>query len=399
MKFAHLADAHIGGSREPRLRDMALNAFIAAIDLCIVQKVDFVLFCGDLFNTSMPPVDQLREVAVKLRELKEAEVPFYAIAGSHDYSPSGKTMLDVLEAAGLLLNVAHGEAVGDKLRLHEVRDPKTGVNLVGMIGKKGGLEKEYYPHLDYDHLCGLSSPKIFLFHSSINEMKPVEMAMMDGMAASYLPSGFDYYAGGHVHVVDSTNVAGRNNIVYPGPLFPNSYSELEKLGNGGFYIVEDFVKRYVPIILHPVHCMNVDCKNRTPSEVEGLIVYPSSLNDTIVLLRLSGTLISGRTSDVPSRQIHDKLTSLGAYVVLTNTHQLKGPEIEKIAVSTGGIEDIEGKVILENVKGTVFGVEKENALVQGLIGALSSEKNEGETKDTYERRLLSDCQELWKTGP
>ena len=56
---------------------------------------------------------------------------------------------------------------------------------------------------------------------------------------SLLPKGFDYYAGGHVHIVDDKQVEGYGRIVYPGPLFPNSFAELEKLERGGFYIVED----------------------------------------------------------------------------------------------------------------------------------------------------------------
>ena len=44
---------------------------------------------------------------------------------------------------------------------------------------------------------------------------------------SLLPKNFDYYAGGHVHIVDSTKIDGYGLIAYPGPLFPNSFSELE----------------------------------------------------------------------------------------------------------------------------------------------------------------------------
>src|SRR3989338_1319341 len=111
MKFAHLADCHIGAWRDPKLRAVSNKAFEIAIDKCIEEKVDFVLISGDLFNTSLPSIDSLRIAAAKFRELKDNDIPVYAIAGSHDFSPSGKTLIDVLESAGLLVNVVKGRIV------------------------------------------------------------------------------------------------------------------------------------------------------------------------------------------------------------------------------------------------------------------------------------------------
>lgn len=147
MKFAHLADCHIGGWRDPKLRNIAAQAFERAIDLCVEKNVDFILIAGDLFNTSLPSVDGLKIVVKKLKELKDINIPVYLIAGSHDFSPSGKTMLDVLENAGLFVNVAKGEDVDGKLKLNFTIDEKTGAKITGLLGKKGGLEKGYYEEL------------------------------------------------------------------------------------------------------------------------------------------------------------------------------------------------------------------------------------------------------------
>ena len=102
MKYAHLADLHLGSWREPKMRDLSIKAFITAMDQCANQNVDFILFAGDIFNTSLPSLDTLKIVTKKLKELKDRNIPIYVIAGSHDFSPSGKTMVDVLENAGLL---------------------------------------------------------------------------------------------------------------------------------------------------------------------------------------------------------------------------------------------------------------------------------------------------------
>lgn len=66
MKFAHLADCHIGNWRDPKMADLSTKAFTKAIDTCIHEKVDFVLISGDLFNTSLPSIDRLKEVTKNL---------------------------------------------------------------------------------------------------------------------------------------------------------------------------------------------------------------------------------------------------------------------------------------------------------------------------------------------
>ena len=144
MKFAHMADCHIGSWRDPKLKDMSTLAFGKAIKKCIEENVDFILISGDLFNTSLPRLDNLKTVVSIFKKLKDKDIPVYIIPGSHDYSPSGKTMLDVLEEAGLFINVVKGEDVDGKIKLNFTIDEKTGAKITGMLGKRYSLEKEYY---------------------------------------------------------------------------------------------------------------------------------------------------------------------------------------------------------------------------------------------------------------
>ena len=142
MKFAHLSDCHIGGWREDTLRDVNLKSFEKAIEICIEQHIGFVIIAGDLFDTALPSIDILKSTAKILNKLKEFDIPVYVIPGSHDFSASGKTMLDVLENAGLIVNVMKFE--DGKLQFTTDR---TGVKLTGMYGKKGGLETADYQTL------------------------------------------------------------------------------------------------------------------------------------------------------------------------------------------------------------------------------------------------------------
>ena len=162
MKFAHMADCHLGGWREPKMRELNTKAFRKAIRICIDEKVGFLVISGDLFNTSLPPIEILKEVVVNLKELKDKGIMAYTIAGSHDFSPSGKTMLDVLENAGLLVNVAKGEVKAGKLKLEFTTDQKTKVKLTGLPGRRGLLETSYYESLERAHLEKEPGLKIFL---------------------------------------------------------------------------------------------------------------------------------------------------------------------------------------------------------------------------------------------
>ena len=118
VKFAHLADCHLGGWKIPEMNILNSKTFEATIDSCINQKVDFVLIAGDFFDTAMPPIEVLKMAASKLRQLKDHGIPCYLIPGSHDYSASGKTFLDVLHNAGLCINVGSKE----DLELYEFKD-------------------------------------------------------------------------------------------------------------------------------------------------------------------------------------------------------------------------------------------------------------------------------------
>ena len=70
MRFAHIADCHLGGWRQPELQQLNLESFRYAIRKCIEEKVDFIIFAGDLFDSAYPPIEILRETFFEFRRLK-----------------------------------------------------------------------------------------------------------------------------------------------------------------------------------------------------------------------------------------------------------------------------------------------------------------------------------------
>jgi len=397
MKFVHLSDCHLGGWREPKLRDANTKAFVMAVDKILKENVDFVLIAGDLFNTAVPAIDSVRVAVEQLKRLKDNDVPVYFIAGSHDFSPSGKTMLDILEHAGLAKNVSKGGEENGKLRLEFTVDQKTGVKIAGMIGKKGGLEKEYYNLLDRESLQKEDGKKIFMFHSAVSELKPKELELMDAMPASLLPAGFDYYAAGHVHVVERGDVSGRK-IVYPGPCFPNNFAELEKLGHGSFVLYNNGEAVHVPLEPFPVVCLTISAKDKSPSEVEKNIlseIKKVNVKNAIVAIRVGGCLAKGKPADVVWNDIFHELYHNGAYHVMRNTVALVSKELEKVILPHSNDGDMED-VLLREHAGQFKLEEKGVSIVKNLMRTFSAEKLDGEKVADFESRVCSDAEKLFK---
>lgn len=400
MRFAHFADIHIGSWADERLAEASTKAFTKAVDACVEKAVDFILISGDFFNTSLPSIDRLKEVTSKLKELSDRELPVYIIPGSHDFSPTGKTMLDVLENAGLLTNVMRGSGTDDgKLRLKFTVDKKTGAKISGIGGKKGMLDKHYYEQLALENLEKESGFRIFMFHTAIEEFKPKGMEQMDAVPLAMFPKGFSYYAGGHIHRVFERLVPGYGLIAMPGPLFPNNFDELELTGNGGFYIVESSqdgkVKAtHCPVIIHNVYTINVDAEKKTPEEVTDALmaaIEKKEFYNTIVLVRVAGKLRSGKTTDVGFRQFLEAVYEKRAVYVARNTSKLVGKDFEEIKVDYRSVEDIEQKLIAEHAgQSKAFPAEKEKELAHTLLHILAKEKEEGETVADFEKRVRED---------
>ncbi len=393
MKFAHLADCHIGSWRDPKLKDISTIAFQKAVDKCIEENVDFVLISGDLFNTSLPRLDNLKDAVTAFKQLREKNISVYIIPGSHDYSPSGKTMLDVLENAGLFINVVKGEEIDGKLKLKFTIDKKTGAKITGMLGKRRSLEKEYYKNLMTENLENEQGYKIFMFHSGIDELKPEDQQNIITQPLSLLPKNFDYYAGGHVHIVKDTKIEGYGTIAYPGPLFPNSFSELEKLETGGFYIVENSIPKWHPVQVYNTCKIIIDCSGKSPEQIYDEIINNirgKEFINTIVLIRLYGSLGSGKPYDIDFKEIFSILYDKSAYFVMKNINQLTTKEFDEIKIDTKSAEDTEEKIIREHLGQIKLGnitIEREEALIKQLIQTLSTEKQEGETNPDFEKRV------------
>ncbi len=390
MKFAHMADCHIGSWREPLMRSMGIRAFETATERCIRENVDFVLIAGDLFNTSIPQMDALKSAVFCLKRLRDSSISVYIVPGSHDYSPSGKSMLEVLESAGLLTNVAHATVVNDGLRLCFTKD-RSGAKITGMPGKRGGLEKHYYADLDRESLEKEEGFRIFMLHSALTELKGE--GHMDSAPISLLPRGFDYYAAGHVHERQVCAPAGYGPVVYPGPLFPNTFRELEELGHGGFYIVNT-APEFIPVKLFETRPVQVTLSNAQEAKDKILDALEGSLKNTVVTLRLLGLLSAGRVTDIPWKEIFSEIYGRGALFVMKNTRALLARELEEASVEERSQDELEKALVKEHLGRSDLPCEREEKIALELLSAFSQTKTEGETNTDFAERIVSDADRI-----
>ena len=409
FRFAHLADCHIGGWREQELKTLSIQSFQQAIHTSIEQKVDFLIIAGDLFNTAIPPIEAIKEVALSLKKLKDRNIPAYIIAGSHDFSPSGKTMLDVLENAGLCKNVSKYNQETKTLRTtHHNLPNNERITLTGISGLTGGLEKTKYQELsNKQELESINSFKIFLFHTLLTELKPQtnDWEKVPSEPLSLLPKNFNYYSGGHPHFKSEKSTQTHPLITYPGPLFPNNFKELEELKHGGFYIVQvdqnnQINLNHIPIKLKQTISIRINAENKSAEELENElqeILSKQDITDAIVTLRISGTLRSGKPSDIDFKKIIENNNQ--AYIILKNTSKLKTKEFSEIKIASGTIEEVEQKIIQEHINQIEIPDlqlnQNQELITNQLMTNLNKEKYEGEKNIDFESRIIKDAIEIF----
>jgi exonuclease SbcD len=382
VKFAHISDVHLGGWKQKSMQELNFESFKKTIDICIKSKVDFILIVGDLFDSAYPQIEVLKNTFAEFKKLKDAGIPCFIIAGSHDYSVSGKTFLDVLEKAGFCKNVEDFEESGNSITLNPTLHK--GVAIYGYPGKKSGLEIQDLKKIKLNVSPGMF--KILMLHTTIDKAKG--NLPIDSVETESLPK-VDYCALGHLHMDFQYQ-----NFVYPGPVFPNNFQELEDLQHGSFYIIDtasDNSLQKIELKIKSVEYLEFEITNAlTATEKIISELNNRNIEDKIVLLRLKGELRDSKNTDIKFSQIEDFAKQKGAYFVLRNTHELKTkePEFEAEVENAENIEDETIKIYSEQ------NPSRFNNLIPQIINSLSMEKQEGEKTETFTNRLMEEAKKI-----
>jgi exonuclease SbcD len=409
MKFAHITDCHIGAWRNPKLRDLNLKAFEEAIMNCIGAAVDFIVISGDFFDANIPQLGPVKKAVQLLRLAKSHGIQTYMIYGSHDFAMTNVSMIDILHSTDLFIKPTEYEKDGNVIKLQFFTDPKTGAKITGISGRKMGLDKEIYENLDKEGLELEDGFKILLLHKGISELTTDKALIKDCIPLNYLPRGFDYYGGGHIHKRMEGNM-GESKIVYPGPIFGSTFEDLEQTAKGerrGFYIIT-FDKKlsgyeYIEINDADIISRELQADGMSPTELDRTLTEAISsidVKDKIILIKLVGSL-HGRRSDIDFGKFSANLHARGALIPILNINNLTTIN------DTGNLEvrgttrvEIEGSIFKECVskfktdtnislaareKMAMLCEDSEMALK--LLETFKMEKIENETAGIYDERI------------
>jgi len=229
MKFAHLADTHLGYRQYglfEREKDF-YEVFEKVIDKIIEENVDFVVHSGDLFETARPSPMALLTFQKGLLKLKGAGIPMYAIAGNHDIVMRKGSIPPQVIFKKLGLKVIstinptymHGDILIAGLPYYPASHAKTLKSKLAELSEKASHYEK----------------SILLLHQGIDKYFGYNYELEIGE----IPDNFDYYALGHIHKYVNDK-CGKGRLVYPGSSEIWKTSEIpDYLENGKGFVVVD----------------------------------------------------------------------------------------------------------------------------------------------------------------
>lgn len=412
-KFAHITDCHLGSWRNPKLRDLNLQAFEKSISISIKEQVDFILITGDFFDVNIPQLAPVKRAVEILKQARDSGIAVYMIYGSHDFNTANISMIDILHSAELFIKPTEFQTNTNSVMLKFFVDKKTGAKITGISGRKVGLDREIYEKLDKKNLEMEDGFKIFLLHKGIQEILPLDLNFRDSLPISLVPKGFDYYGGGHIHKRVEKKIDG-SVIVYPGPLFGSSFQDLEETAKGekrGFYIISFDKKiidcRFIEINVVDIFYNEIVSSKWNSEKLEDEITKKIScmeVKNKIVLIKVKGKLL-GKRSNIDFGKFSLDISNKGALMSFINTNNLSTDETKDIVVHSDNKFDIEREIFHESIKNfqsepTLSDKVKKqiNSKLTGktgesisisLLEILRNEKLENENTNTYDDRIFT----------
>jgi DNA repair exonuclease SbcCD nuclease subunit len=234
VKFIHTADLHLdtpfkglfnwNADLASKLKDATFKSFKRITDLCLIEKVDFLIISGDIFDSENKSLAAQIRFVSELKRLSENGIPTYFICGNHDPLDSWLDDLQLPENAFRFdsSKIEYVEFKKDKKPVADIY----GISFQNKVVKKN-LARSY-------QLRSEPAPiSIALLHGTVG---------IPGIHENYAPfkvndvenKGFEYWALGHIHkrqIIHKSTPA----IVYPGNPQGRDFGEK---GAKGCYIVE-----------------------------------------------------------------------------------------------------------------------------------------------------------------
>lgn len=173
------------------------RAFHEVVERTIELKPDFMIISGDLFHHARPTNITLENAIVNFKRLRDVGIPVLTVDGSHDAAPNiiTGTILNPLDSAGLIYYLPRHESASWRRKDYYV---------YGIPNFRTRRKTEEQLPNFYEVKKPKPDPSlfnVFVFHMALDI--PVISKKIPKVATeaspAFIPDGFNYYAGGHVH--------------------------------------------------------------------------------------------------------------------------------------------------------------------------------------------------------
>lgn len=229
MKFIHCADLHLGSSFEglngindSQLKILVasgINALTKMIEVAITEKVDFILFAGDIFDGHQINLSLQLKLKTLFEELRRHDIYVFMAFGNHDFQDLDKVNFYFPENVYIFPN----QVTTKKIVIANDEIAVTGFS----YGERWVKNKvvNYPRHLDVKWHIGMLHGAA-IEDDSLQNYAPFQLSEL-------LSKNYDYWALGHIHHRQILNE--KPPILYAGSLQGRNSKET---GTKGFYIVE-----------------------------------------------------------------------------------------------------------------------------------------------------------------
>ena len=249
MRFAHLADLHLG--RKVNSYSMIENqrsVLKQVVEKAVKREVDAVILAGDIYDSQVPEADAMEVLNEFLCALKDEDIDVFMIAGNHD--------------RGDLIN--YGAALLEEMNIHVCGTWTGKMECIDMLDKYGPLHVWCLPYITpsvVNRLKAEDEPECETFTDAVAyALSKAKLDMNErnvliahqyfdgavvpaGGSEDYLSlgseivdvsvlAGFDYVALGHVHTAQSVGI---DTVRYSGA--PLIYSTAEIGAERSFTLV------------------------------------------------------------------------------------------------------------------------------------------------------------------
>lgn len=237
MKFAHIADLHIG----KRVHDFSMledQRYILEEMLRIFdeEKVDGVLIAGDVYDKTVPSAEAVQVFDDFITKLAKMEMPIYMISGNHDSAERLAFGAQLFENDGVYISpVYEGE-----VKKVEVEDVYGTVNIwllpfLKPATVRHALQREDINTYEEGVVAALQGCEIdteqrnilvahqFVTGADRSDSEETSVGGLDNVSAEVFED-FDYVALGHIHRAQKM---GRETWRYSGTPLKYSFSEAD----------------------------------------------------------------------------------------------------------------------------------------------------------------------------